>query len=723
MPIPLKLTVFRGSDLMHEEVFTRDIVKIGRLASAHLRLEDEKVSRIHAVIQAHSDGAGYDLIDMGSAEGTLVNGEKVSKRRLASGDEIVLGQSRVRIDLVTETVTPAPPQEAFVEGEGVPSGDVVQSEDVVQSTDIATVLAPASPGPPSSLSDALGWSSGSLDVPPVPPSSVPPGAFAASAAVTGMHPQPSYSMPLTAPQAYVTPHAHGHTGGLPAVAPVPAQARLPQGVFVTPVAVPAWQTVPRDAWGTVPNNLASKAVSDTERELEVKTLWGSTVLDTINAFGQSKVTMGDERRVTGWGPFQKVHQADVEVPSKGLPSATWVLAESSGGEGCHYVLHLPPGYLGRIERADGMAIPFDALRKGGFGAEPGDHPGAVRYRLQAEETVYLAKGQILHQIRYVRKNTLVPPPWLANVNYTWLNILVLVFFVAAMAVTTFVATPMTRADPAEELYKNSSRFAQFRLMPEKKRSDMLSQLKGGGPKGAKAAKKEGKAGRKDSKRKTRGRMSAKGDPSKKDLAQNALQRLFGRASQSGVFGRSGLGGELKNALGGISGARVGDAAGLGGLGTRGAGPGGGGLDMSTVGLGALGTRGRGGGGDGSYGEGATGIGRKIDRDVSISAGSPIIMGSLDKEIIRRIIKQHIAQIRYCYEKELVRSPGLFGKVATQFTISAEGRVQSAKVAQTTLNNAEVERCMMSKIRTWRFPKPKGGGIVIVKYPFILKTAG
>ena len=487
--------------------------------------------------------------------------------------------------------------------------------------------------------------------------------------------------------------------------------------------MPRWAMGPVDAWGTVPNNLASKAVPDTERQLEVKTLWGSTVLDTINAYGQPRVTMGDERRVTGFGPFQRVHHADIEVPSRGLPSATWVLAEAAGGEGCNYVLHLPPGYLGRVERADGTVIPFDALRNGGFGAEPGDQPGAVRYRLHAEETVYLAKGQILHQVRYVRKNTLPPPPLFANVNYAWLNILVLVFFFTAMAVTTFVATPTTRADLTEELYKNSSRFAQFRLTPEKKRpSDLLSQLKGGS-KGAKAAKREGKAGRKDQKARTRGRTAAKGDPSKKDLAQSALQRLFGRAGQSGVFGHSGLGGELKRALGGISGARVGDAAGLGGLGTRGAGPGGGGLNMSTVGLGALGTRGRGGGGDGSYGEGATGIGRKVERDISISAGSPIIMGSLDKDIIRRIIKQHIAQIRYCYERELIRSPGLFGKVATQFTISAEGRVQSAKVTQSTLKNREVERCMTSKIRTWKFPKPKGGGIVIVKYPFILKTAG
>jgi len=84
----------------------------------------------------------------------------------------------------------------------------------------------------------------------------------------------------------------------------------------------------------------------------------------------------------------------------------------------------------------------------------------------------------------------------------------------------------------------------------------------------------------------------------------------------------------------VTGAEIGDASGLGGLGTRGSGPGGGGLSMSSVGLGSLGTAGRGGGGDGSYGQGVGSLGKKSDRDINISAGSPIVMGSLDKELIR-----------------------------------------------------------------------------------------
>src|SRR6187455_2791855 len=67
--------------------YDRDIIKIGRLASAHLCLDDEKLSRIHSVIEVASDGS-LSIIDMGSVEGTYVNGKRVNKGQLSFGDEI-----------------------------------------------------------------------------------------------------------------------------------------------------------------------------------------------------------------------------------------------------------------------------------------------------------------------------------------------------------------------------------------------------------------------------------------------------------------------------------------------------------------------------------------------------------------------------------------------------------------------------------------------------------
>ncbi|HYQ80527.1 MAG TPA: FHA domain-containing protein, partial [Anaeromyxobacteraceae bacterium] len=94
MATPLTLQVFRGADLLRSESFSRDIIKIGRLASAHLCLDDERVSRIHSVIEVAADGS-VSIIDMGSTEGTFVNGKKVSRAPLRTGDEIAVGGLRI----------------------------------------------------------------------------------------------------------------------------------------------------------------------------------------------------------------------------------------------------------------------------------------------------------------------------------------------------------------------------------------------------------------------------------------------------------------------------------------------------------------------------------------------------------------------------------------------------------------------------------------------------
>jgi hypothetical protein len=40
-----------------------------------------------------------------------------------------------------------------------------------------------------------------------------------------------------------------------------------------------------------------------------------------------------------------------------------------------------------------------------------------------------------------------------------------------------------------------------------------------------------------------------------------------------------------------------------------------------------------------------------------------------------------------------------------------------------MGNARVENCIVQAVRRWEFPKPLGGGIVIVSYPFVLTPAG
>src|SRR5512132_3841373 len=97
MATPITLKVFRGSELLRTEQFNREIIKIGRLASAHLCLDDDKISRIHSVIEVSPEGS-ISIIDMGSAEGTFVNGKKVSRGALRLGDQIMLGGLRIVLE-------------------------------------------------------------------------------------------------------------------------------------------------------------------------------------------------------------------------------------------------------------------------------------------------------------------------------------------------------------------------------------------------------------------------------------------------------------------------------------------------------------------------------------------------------------------------------------------------------------------------------------------------
>src|SRR5262252_1617506 len=92
--VPLSFQIFKGSQLLRTESLNQDIIKIGKLASSHLRLEDESVSRMHAVIEVTGPDEIY-IIDLGSSRGTVVNGQKVNKCKLQSGDEIQLGEMRI----------------------------------------------------------------------------------------------------------------------------------------------------------------------------------------------------------------------------------------------------------------------------------------------------------------------------------------------------------------------------------------------------------------------------------------------------------------------------------------------------------------------------------------------------------------------------------------------------------------------------------------------------
>ena len=72
---------------------------IGRGSEADLRINDPGISRAHAQIRVQAAGTGLqiDIVDLGSTNGIIVNGQKVRQAVLQEGSRIEIGSTRMLI--------------------------------------------------------------------------------------------------------------------------------------------------------------------------------------------------------------------------------------------------------------------------------------------------------------------------------------------------------------------------------------------------------------------------------------------------------------------------------------------------------------------------------------------------------------------------------------------------------------------------------------------------
>jgi hypothetical protein len=686
MPRPIGIRIHRGNELVDTQVFDRDIIKIGRLASAHLRLEDPKVSRIHAVIEV-ADNKEAAIIDMGSAEGTRVNGEKVSRTRLKHGDEIGLGDSRLVVVLDEVEL-------AALKSDGAPAAapqPAVSVTDLVRAPDVGD-LAP----PPSSTTNAGVFQAGAADV-----AALRAELASSSSSSTDVFNAPALDLGPPGATLEVPASAQAAVTAPPVVAAV---ALSSPPLAAAPVAAPPRPAPPpRPARaGSVPSILPplppipEDAITPENRFIEVTLRWGGTVMDVRRIKATAKFSIG--KRSTD----------DMFVPIEGN---SHTLLTSSAGQG--WKVRYNESMSGNVTRGEQNA----PLSQAG-GIPDGD---AMAVPLTDDTVVSLGLGYHSIEVRPVSKSRMVPI--LPFFDALWANAALITLFSASALIATVYLMPVGMNELDDDLMTNATKFQTLILKPPPK-DDFLKNLKGPKQQKEAAQKDAGKMGdKKADPKKDQGRMAskAKDKPTDEEIVQNKMAALFGeKGGVSQLFGAE-SGGALEAALGGLDGGKVAAGYGTGGMGLRGGGPGGGGVGVGTLGTGRIGTRGRG-SGEAGYGSGEGGLGAKTDRDVTMTQGTPVVLGSLDAEIIRRIVREHASQIRYCYETELTRTPGLLGKIVMKWIINGEGRVMQAQVAETQMKNANVENCLATKIKTWTFPKPKGGGMVVVNYPFVFKQS-
>ena len=110
--------------------------------------------------------------------------------------------------------------------------------------------------------------------------------------------------------------------------------------------------------------------------------------------------------------------------------------------------------------------------------------------------------------------------------------------------------------------------------------------------------------------------------------------------------------------------------------------------------------------------------------VDLDAEGYSIAEGLTRDEVGKVIHQHMSEIRYCYESAMVRNPSVQGKLVVDFSIDSRGIVRrNASTKESTLKDPRLDDCILRRLVTWKFPKPKGGVDVAVIYPFIFKPLG
>lgn len=761
--IPLTFEIYQGDQLVRTETLAQDIIKIGKLSSSHLRIDDESVSRMHAVIEIVS-ATEINLIDLGSSKGTMVNGQKINKTQIKSGDEIRLGDTRLVVK-VGEPVAQAVPAAA-----PTPKSTVMgmPALDHGASSTPGAAAAPLAVPPPSAA-------------PPVPPprAAVPPPTGAAI-------PPPSASA-MGAAQATARPPMPPPPQGYVALDPDAIEVRdgsraiEVMAMFEDAIVETRHFTNPR--FGELTQRTIAHVgggalclliafilflvsyfqVAKLKQDKEVwerthpsgemflmprEGAGGDVAAGLLVVIGLGNLIYGLMRLTRERQPKDNPRDFTIgtdpkalyNVPAEHLPIPCFPLVHSTGQS---YELCYTPGMKGDVTYNGQEQVPLAELAARGKAHASSQISGAYACSIPDGARAKIDFGESTFLVSSVAPPRRYPVP--INLDYRSLSYTGGTILVCAIFLGMVFSLPPDPKSLSLDAFMNDKRFAKFLIKPPEEKEEQIPEwLKKKGPdeaggKGKRHKGEEGKMGKKTSKNKT-GLYALKGpkdnpDPHlAKQLAEEAAKNagVLGvlKAQQgshlSSIFGRdSALGTDAENVLGSLVGTQIGEAYGVGGLGLVGSGTGGGGTGEGTIGLGNLGTIGKGGGGgSGSgYGRGAGGLSGRRAHAPDVVPGTAQVRGALDKEIIRRIIRRHINEVKFCYEKELAKKPDLYGRVMIQFTISGNGQVVSSAVQNSTMNNVSVEQCIASAVRRWEFPKPQGGGVVIVSYPFVLKSAG
>jgi len=716
----------KDGEVVHSGEYVKDKIVLGRILSADLRIDDPRVSRIHALIETKGDE--IVVTDLASSHGTFVNGKKVIESKISFGDSLRVGFIEVRVEKGS--------------GQASAPGVVKFDEAEVKDTDATLVDIDRS----KIDSDRRGPDRRKLN------------AF----------PEERRLEERRGGDRRIEQRKGERRKEEPKEVGVPDSERRAKADRRKPIAEERRQAERRKGDRRVfditslerriedrrerktdddilPEELEKAFESPSHaRELEVTALWGDQILDISNYSDECVLNIGESPR------------NDYIIPSVGIPDEFPLLSIQEDGSS---QLAFTEKMHGTVRARDKMySIKELAAEK--FVRKEGDH---YVLTLKQDDFAKIAIGNVSFFILYVKPAPRILPPPIFEQDALLMRTTVgsILLFFALLIGLSFVPKPIPVTIEqiperfAKVVIKKKPDISKIGLIAKGEDAKQGGSVAGeGGP----AIGPEGEAGRKDLPRKeekaqtilpkskpkentTPSPVTSKTpNPSKakapekksiksvgllKSISNGAIQKEFNNLINAGE-GPEGPGGfdDFGKAIRGARGKSLEETGGAGGMGLKGVDAGGGG---KTVGIDGPSTKGLGRGyyGDG-IGEGISGPGRfgmKGEHAISIVSENVQVLSGLSKDLINAVVQRHRAEIRACYDSALQRNPKLSGKVVMSFSIQPNGIVSTVGVKESTIGDNGLEGCIASRIKSWVFPKPEAPVVTeVAAYPFYLNPA-
>lgn len=706
MKQPVVLRIYKGDKLETVRQFEHSQIVIGRNADVQLQLEDEGVALLHAMIEDR-DG-DYYISDLGSSNGTFKGGQRLLEDRLSSGDELAIGPYRIQFFIGVPKPAAPPKIGAAATAVVTPPASVSFTMPEPPELDEADLEITQPPHLAKKEKEEKKEKKAGF-VPPAPP---PPAAKKEDkgAAAAG------------AMAAVIPPAKKVH--GARAV----GHKKKEKKTFAPPNPYKDLKEVIKPHKGSV---------------VEVLVAWNNKILSS-NHFSQKGSVF-----------LSSAPDADVIVPIISSKSKYELLKIGSVCTVC-----LTPEMSGEVVR-DGETLTFSELARQNKMRNAGSH---FEMDLRQGEMVRVGLQNDLVSI-YIRYVADTPKPLVAPLldmtssEVTGVILAMAVSAILGLYTTIYQPSPLLEdeAKIEEPIRKAIVRFsppppkeeAPPKVVEEPKEKKVVEVKEKKPEQSQKAQQAQSKA------------FENKPDPGKaaevrpKPNSQNKPKTMTsavpqGAAVKTGnkeganmksekpdpnkmgllaTFGKGGVQKDLSKAYSGS-----GELAGMADAATGAAGSsenragdnlggklkdtGAGGKGTATYGIAGVGTQGR---GTGTTGYGTGGLGQKGSVQINVGGQDADFAGGMDKEAIRRVIREHIREIRNCYEKELQRSPDLYGKIVLEWDIEEEGRVSRTAVKSNALGNDSVANCIASRLKTWKFPDPPKDQVGRVSFPFVFSS--